>query len=63
MEYAIATGITNGINAVIELLIIVFKWLLGGLFVSCLICMFLDGDKLQNNKDDFYNISNRKGIK
>ena len=63
MEYAIATGITNGINAVIELLIIVFKWLLGGLFVTCLLCMFLDGDKFKNNNNNFYSISNKKGSK
>ena len=63
MEYAIVTGITSGINAVIELLIIVFKWFMGGLFVSCLLCMFLDGEKFKKNKDDFYTISNRKGIK
>ena len=63
MEYAIATGIANALNEIAVLMIIGFKWLLGGLFVSCLICMFLDGNKLQNNKDDFYSISNRKGTK
>ena len=47
----------------IELIVIVFKWFMGGLFVSCLLCMFLDGEKFKNNKDVFYTISNRKGIK
>ena len=47
----------------IELIVIVFKWFMGGLFVSCLLCMFLDGEKFKKNKDDFYTISNRKGIK
>jgi len=63
MEYAIVTGITNALNEIVVLMIIGFKWLLGGLFVTCLLCMFLDGDKFKNNNNNFYSISNKKGIK